>query len=209
MAVIPSFLTSGRKNVFDPFSLDVWDPFQGFPFSSTLANVPSSSRETAALANTRIDWKETPEAHIFKVDLPSWAQEGGSKSGVPSSVCRAIALQDTFVWNIANSKTNCFSPTGSNYEEEEFATEGEVKNEPGKAPQYPYIPKEEEMSEDELERMLEKRYKTGTNFVTYAGDGYEHKTSTEGDIYLPSAKDPTIWKVKCLVCFLNFWIIFL
>ncbi|CAA2971924.1 Putative transcription elongation factor SPT5 homolog 1 [Olea europaea subsp. europaea] len=85
------------------------------------------------------------------------------------------------------------------YEEEEFAIEGEVKNEPGKPPQYPCFPKEEEMSEEELERMLEERYKTGSTFVTYAEDGYEHKRSTDRDIYLPSAKDPTIWKVKCMV----------
>lgn len=73
--MIPSFLSSSRTNVFDPFSLDVWDPFHGFPFSSTLANVPSSARETAALANTRIDWKETPEAHVFKADLPGLKKE--------------------------------------------------------------------------------------------------------------------------------------
>ncbi|KAL2555708.1 17.6 kDa class I heat shock protein 3 [Forsythia ovata] len=71
MAMIPSFFTGGRSNVYDPFSLDVWDPFQGFP----LANVPSSARETTAIANTRIDWKETPEAHVFKVDLPGIKKE--------------------------------------------------------------------------------------------------------------------------------------
>nr|GEW68211.1 hypothetical protein [Tanacetum cinerariifolium] len=62
MSIIPSFFTGRRSNVFDPFSLDLWDPFQGFP-SSALTNLPDSSRETAAIANTRIDWKETPEAH--------------------------------------------------------------------------------------------------------------------------------------------------
>ncbi|XP_009351164.1 18.2 kDa class I heat shock protein [Pyrus x bretschneideri] len=61
-----------RSNVFDPFSLDIWDPFEGF---STLANIPSSARETTAIANTRIDWKETPEAHVFKADLPGIKKE--------------------------------------------------------------------------------------------------------------------------------------
>ncbi|KAM7490788.1 hypothetical protein LguiA_033709 [Lonicera macranthoides] len=77
MALIPSSFFGGqRSNVFDPFSLDIWDPFQGFPFSSnTVANVPSFARETSAIADTRIDWKETPEAHVFKADLPGVKKE--------------------------------------------------------------------------------------------------------------------------------------
>nr|GEX52973.1 hypothetical protein [Tanacetum cinerariifolium] len=66
MSIIPSFFTGRRSNVFDPFSLDLWDPFQGFP-SSALTNLPDSSRETAAIANTRIDWKETPEARVLQI----------------------------------------------------------------------------------------------------------------------------------------------
>ncbi|KAL0401269.1 UNVERIFIED_CONTAM: class I heat shock protein [Sesamum latifolium] len=75
MALIPSFFTGRRSNVFDPFSLDLWDPFEGIPFSSAVANLPSSARETTAVANTRIDWRETPEAHVFKADLPGLKKE--------------------------------------------------------------------------------------------------------------------------------------
>ncbi|KAL0382073.1 UNVERIFIED_CONTAM: class I heat shock protein [Sesamum calycinum] len=75
MSLIPSFFGNRRSNVFDPFSLDIWDPFEGFPFSTTVANLPSSARETTAIANARIDWKETPEAHVFKVDVPGLKKE--------------------------------------------------------------------------------------------------------------------------------------
>ncbi|KAK9284015.1 hypothetical protein L1049_012274 [Liquidambar formosana] len=71
MSIVPSFFGGRRTNTFDPFSLDVWDPFEGFFGFSTLANHPSSvARDASALANIRSDWKETPEAHILKADLP-------------------------------------------------------------------------------------------------------------------------------------------
>nr|KAJ0216088.1 hypothetical protein LSAT_V11C300139900 [Lactuca sativa] len=42
-----------RSNVFDHFSLDIWDPFQGL--SSALNNLTGPSCETASIANARID----------------------------------------------------------------------------------------------------------------------------------------------------------
>ncbi|XP_054798605.1 17.5 kDa class I heat shock protein-like [Prosopis cineraria] len=72
MSLIPSFFGGRRSNVFDPFSLDVWDPFKDFSVPSSLA---SYSEENSAFVNTRIDWKETPEAHVFKADVPGLKKE--------------------------------------------------------------------------------------------------------------------------------------
>ncbi|XAR60675.1 hypothetical protein NMG60_11034143 [Bertholletia excelsa] len=69
MSLIPSFFGNRRSRAFDPFSLDVWDPLRDFP------NFPQFSLENSAIVSARVDWKETPEAHVFKADLPGLRKE--------------------------------------------------------------------------------------------------------------------------------------
>ncbi|XP_073305776.1 17.3 kDa class I heat shock protein-like [Primulina huaijiensis] len=80
MALIPSFFRRRSNDAFDPFSLDVWDPFEGFPSSSHFRQLSDNIRsslpsEMASFSSAMIDWKETPTAHVFKADVPGLRKE--------------------------------------------------------------------------------------------------------------------------------------
>ncbi|XP_023519957.1 18.5 kDa class I heat shock protein-like [Cucurbita pepo subsp. pepo] len=76
MSMIPSFFGGRRSSIFDPFAtFDLSDPFD-FHFPSSLSShFPEIARETSAMVNARVDWKETPEAHVLKADLPGLKKE--------------------------------------------------------------------------------------------------------------------------------------
>lgn len=88
--------------------------------------------------------------------------------------------------------------------EEEVVSGLDIMKEQGKTQNLPLFPKEEEMNEEEFDKMMEERYKDGSNLFTYAGDDYDNKRSIERNALVPSAKYPTIWKVKCTVWYLEY-----
>ncbi|KAL1365182.1 hypothetical protein AAHE18_03G270300 [Arachis hypogaea] len=101
MSLIPSFF-GGRRS--DPFSLDVWDPFRDFQFPSSL-----TSSENSAFVNTRVDWKETPEAHVFKADLPGLKKEEVKVEIEDNSVLqisgeRNVEIEDNSVLQISGER---------------------------------------------------------------------------------------------------------
>ncbi|KAH7331938.1 hypothetical protein KP509_20G059000 [Ceratopteris richardii] len=68
MALTPFLI--GGSDIFDPFNTD------SLIFGSRSSDRPSSyARDVAAVANTQVDWKETPEAHIFKGNLPGLSKD--------------------------------------------------------------------------------------------------------------------------------------
>ncbi|GMN23937.1 hypothetical protein TIFTF001_000330 [Ficus carica] len=81
MSLIPNILGGVRSSVFDPFSVDAWDPFH---------LLPAPIRENLEFSNTRIDWKETSQAHVFQADLP-----GLTKDDVKVEVVDERVLQIT------------------------------------------------------------------------------------------------------------------
>ena len=52
-----------NSNVFDPLSQDVW----------------TSNKQCPIPTSVRIGWKETPEVHVFNVDLPDIKKEAAKR----------------------------------------------------------------------------------------------------------------------------------
>ncbi|PON70837.1 Small heat shock protein HSP [Parasponia andersonii] len=76
MSIVPISDNDQRTSLFDPFSLDLWDPFRDFPFSSSsLSRVFPGFNLGASSVNSRVDWRESSNAHVLRASLPGFANE--------------------------------------------------------------------------------------------------------------------------------------
>lgn len=89
--------------------------------------------------------------------------------------------------------------TKLDFMEEAFEEVAAFQNAQAKA-QNMFLPKEEELNEEEFDRMMEEQYNRGPGFGAFAEENYENKNSTGKNPPLQSAKDTiSLWKVKCMV----------
>ncbi|KAL3697058.1 hypothetical protein R1sor_011134 [Riccia sorocarpa] len=73
-----ALMRGGSNSPLDPFlGSSIFDPFEGFPLFGHrhFTGFGGFPQEISSVANTRVDWVETPEAHIFKADLPGLKKE--------------------------------------------------------------------------------------------------------------------------------------
>ncbi|KAH7373666.1 hypothetical protein KP509_17G067700 [Ceratopteris richardii] len=54
---------------------DTFDTTLSLPSSWYLPDTTPFARDIAAVANTQVDWRETPSSHIFKANLPGLSRE--------------------------------------------------------------------------------------------------------------------------------------
>ncbi|XP_038884298.1 protein RNA-directed DNA methylation 3 isoform X2 [Benincasa hispida] len=84
--------------------------------------------------------------------------------------------------------------------EEDLETLPTFKDDDAKAQDIPFFPKEEEMNEEEFDRMMEEVYNRAPGLGAFADENYENKNSTGRNPPPQSARDTiSLWKVKCMV----------
>ncbi|XP_062085076.1 18.2 kDa class I heat shock protein-like [Humulus lupulus] len=75
MSIVPIDDNDRRINAFDPFSLDLWDPFLDFPYFPSSISRAFPGLNFGASVNSRVDWRESSDTHIFKASLPGFSNE--------------------------------------------------------------------------------------------------------------------------------------
>lgn len=72
MSIVP--MNQDEGNAFN--LLAQWDPFLDFPLPPSISNFfPGFGFGSGSSVNTRVDWRETPRAHVWEVALPGFTNE--------------------------------------------------------------------------------------------------------------------------------------
>ncbi|XP_061374685.1 18.5 kDa class I heat shock protein-like [Gastrolobium bilobum] len=68
--------TNSSMDLWDPNVMALWDPFMDFPLPPSISNLfPDIGFGFGSSVNTRVDWRETARAHVWKVVLPGFSNE--------------------------------------------------------------------------------------------------------------------------------------
>ncbi|KAL8538663.1 hypothetical protein ACS0TY_000614 [Phlomoides rotata] len=97
------------------------------------------------------------------------------RAGEHELACLSVLVRLTFTPHMQPTVAKGSDVISGSDLEDEFPFDLNDNYKSEKVPVLPFIPEEEEMSVEELERMLGERYKPVSGFVTCAEDGYEQK----------------------------------
>eukprot|EP01018_Ginkgo_biloba_P011888 Gb_27344 [translate_table: standard] len=83
MALTPFLGRSRNNSLWDPWDRSLFDPWilisrmwDTLDFGALDTPAFSFSKDAHAISNTKVNWKETPESHIFIVHMPGLKKEG-------------------------------------------------------------------------------------------------------------------------------------
>ncbi|PNX99425.1 class I heat shock protein [Trifolium pratense] len=76
MSLVPMNEDQQDNNSLDTNPLSLWDPFMNFhfPLPSPISSLFPEFNFGSSL-NTRLDWRETPRSHVWKIVLPGFTNE--------------------------------------------------------------------------------------------------------------------------------------
>ncbi|XP_057789115.1 17.6 kDa class I heat shock protein-like isoform X5 [Salvia miltiorrhiza] len=152
MSSIPNMFGDCRSHAFDPFLMNLWAHSGG----SAVAN------KTTVAAKACVDWKETAEAHVLKVDLPG-VKKGEVKVEVENGCIIQISGErrleeeknENVKWRLVERSSGKFMrrfrlPENANLAKAKVAMENGVLTVtvPKEEPKQVQVPKEEPKQEE-------------------------------------------------------------
>lgn len=115
---------------------------------------------------------------------PDWQSKGEADLSYFASLALPVLI---FLFSL---------PNGTDFPDECKAENEDLKG-TTRPSHLPFFVKEEELSGDELEELIKDRYGRSSKYVVHAEDSKESGDEVSAADLM---KDPTVWKIKCMVC---------